>query len=428
MKKPATKLIAPFVITRWLFGFALLGWGLTPVVAFLARERLFQGFVVYAEGITLTHLYVLGWLTTTAMAALHQLIPVIFEVPIRSSRVEIAGILLWIPGVSLLVAGMWVWRPAWLAVGGTLAVTGLLLFLTNFLLSLKEAKDRRFFGPFVYSAFGYLLVVVGIGLWMSLAFYLVLPFNAGRWLVLHAWIGGAGWFLTLVFGISYKLLPLFGVAGKQKPPYSRLVLGLIHLSVLAGFIAWLGWVPWLPAGLLLLGATGFHLADIRAMGGKRAGKNPGATEGFVRAGQLHLVLVALGVVAGLAFPEFGREPRSHAAIGLLVLGGWLSNTTAGYLHRILPFLVWHEQNREATDRITSLRALLSQPWAWWGWGTYNAGLLLLVAAIAFAARPLLWPGLALLAVGTWAVAANLALVFVRPPVYVDPMAELQKQE
>ena len=54
----------------------------------------------------ITHLFTLGWITTTIFGALAQLLPVALGAPIRSTRVGHASFLTFAPGAGLFAAGI----------------------------------------------------------------------------------------------------------------------------------------------------------------------------------------------------------------------------------------------------------------------------------------------------------------------------------
>ena len=53
-----------------------------------------------------THLFTLGWLTTTILGALYQLLPVALGAPIRSVRAGYVSLVLHVPGVALFAYGV----------------------------------------------------------------------------------------------------------------------------------------------------------------------------------------------------------------------------------------------------------------------------------------------------------------------------------
>ena len=78
-----------------------------------------------------THLFTLGWLTTTIFGALYQLLPVALGAPIRSTRLGHAAFAAWVPGVALFAAGITTGSVALHHAGIGLVGTGILLVVGN---------------------------------------------------------------------------------------------------------------------------------------------------------------------------------------------------------------------------------------------------------------------------------------------------------
>src|SRR5690606_2754851 len=107
------------------------------------------------------------------------------------------------------------------------------------------------------------------------------------------------------------------------------------------------------------------------------------------------------------------DGRWLATFGWLALAGWLSCNVAGYLHRILPFIVWHNRYwGKAKELIrTPFQDMVSQKLSRRGFYVYNAGVAMVAASLWGA--PLAEAGLVLLAVGAWTLVFNLGRVYVR---------------
>ena len=74
----------------WRLIQAHFGLGVAGLLAFSAALAVcapsLQGFFFQPALLGLVHLCVLGWLMPIAIGALHQLVPVVFEVPVRSEQ------------------------------------------------------------------------------------------------------------------------------------------------------------------------------------------------------------------------------------------------------------------------------------------------------------------------------------------------------
>ncbi|NMA72176.1 MAG: hypothetical protein GX961_09690, partial [Firmicutes bacterium] len=99
--------------------------------------------------------------------------------------------------------------------------------------------------------------------------------------------------------------------------------------------------------------------------------------------------------------------------GVAGLGGWLTNAILGYLHRILPFYVWHNKywGRGKEPGVPAFREMVAEGPAWIGLALHNAGVIGLLIALP-TGLPLAGY-LALLLVGAMVAAANLLGTFLR---------------
>ncbi|NIQ54970.1 MAG: hypothetical protein GWN85_16270, partial [Gemmatimonadetes bacterium] len=75
-----------------------------------------------------THLFTLGWITTSIMGALYQFLPVALGEPIRSTRLAHATWAIYVPGVAVFAAGLFFGVMSVMAVGAAVFGTGVLLF------------------------------------------------------------------------------------------------------------------------------------------------------------------------------------------------------------------------------------------------------------------------------------------------------------
>src|SRR5690606_15385933 len=112
-------------------------------------------------------------------------------------------------------------------------------------------------------------------------------------------------------------------------------------------------------------------------------------------------------------PSLWAMGRWLITLGWFVGAGWISNSVAGYLHRIFPFLAWHSRYWGVSpDKIrTSFQEMVSQKLGRQSFYLYNLGVGVMAAAIW--GVPLLYLGVGLLAVGTWLLVFNLGRVYVR---------------
>lgn len=397
------------------FVFGLLSFLALPALLWTAREALAAGAYRHPAVLAAVHVTALGFGTATALGALQQLVPVLFgTAPARPAHAPwAAGI--YAAGLLSLTLGLAVLSPPLLAVGAVLLPDGVLLVLNDVRKSLGpgEAQAARRARPFLVSALIYLSATVLAG--AALALNLATGWLGDGWswvFPAHLALGIVGWFGMLILGVSYHLLPFFGLTDKKAGTrWDRHVYRLLHAGVAA---AWLGGVARLsPLGALarLLWALAalLFLWDARSLFAPRARQKLQPLVVYVRIAHLYLLLLA----AMLFLSVRGLAPGLIIAAGAAGICGWLANTVLGYLHRILPFYVWHNKywDRAHEPGVPTFRRMVAQGPAWLGLAVYNAGVGGLLAALAAGLSP--ESPLALMGAGGLIAAGNLLRVFLR---------------
>ena len=118
----------------WLLGAAGLVW-VAPDIA--------RGSFPLPRVAAVTHLFTLGWITTTIQGALYQFLPVALQNPIRWPRVAHLSFALYTPGLALFLVGLLGGRAAIMLPGAALFGTGLLLFAANLGATLRKSPERN---------------------------------------------------------------------------------------------------------------------------------------------------------------------------------------------------------------------------------------------------------------------------------------------
>ena len=88
----------------------------------------------------ITHLFTLGWLTTTIFGALYQLLPVALGAPLRSVRAGHASFWAFAPGAGVFAAGVASSSTMLHHIGIALVAIGILLTIVNVGSSLPLAR------------------------------------------------------------------------------------------------------------------------------------------------------------------------------------------------------------------------------------------------------------------------------------------------
>jgi hypothetical protein len=195
-------------------------------------------------------------------------------------------------------------------------------------------------------AAGWLLLTVLVGLLLAAnRFWYFLPLDPIALLRAHAHLGLVGFFVTLLQGVGFQLVPMFtlGEVRNWRLPNAGLWLSQPGLLVLAPALAWrLGALAFVSALVITAGllCSAFGLSRALATRKKRA-LDPGA-QAFVRGGIA--VCVAGFVGAALLIPgtRWGSAAGGFNAMvyAILAVAGGLLPCIAGMLCKIVPFLTW----------------------------------------------------------------------------------------
>jgi hypothetical protein len=352
----------------------------------LTADQLAAGLVLSGPVLAVLHLAALGWLTMVAMGASCQLLPVALGAPLWSDR--LARILFWmqVVGVSVLACGFVHMEPRLLVPGAAIVWSAVALFLLNVGMTLAHAPRWTMTAGYMGGAYASLGLVATLGL--AMAADLATGFSAALLAngpPAHGSLAVFGWLLPLIVGVSYKLLPMFGLihghserlAQRNGPVWALATVGLVTL-LLAGS-------GWWPLALTVQAVTVLAFGwDVRRMLAKRMRKAPDIGLRFVAGG-----LVALGVtMIGALWPAWGGPlpvpaERVWLALGLIAFLGGLSPVVLGYLHRILPFLQWLRRYGDlaATGPLPRTQDLLDDRLSRRCFWPYQAGVALLVAAV-----------------------------------------------
>ncbi|MEX2572094.1 MAG: hypothetical protein WD737_12410 [Gemmatimonadota bacterium] len=336
--------------------FLLLGSGGLVWVA----PDLANGSFSVSRVVAVTHLFTLGWITTTIMGALYQFLPVALQVPVRSERVALATFAVYAPGLTLFVGGMAAGHHPSVMAGAVLFGSGLILFVGNLAATLCRAPDRNLTWWALVGAAASLLVTVLLGVALSgnLGWgYL----GAHRLLALgvHIHVAVAGWVMLVVVGVAHRLLPMFLLSHGAPEWPGRAAAGLIGSGVLALVTLHHLLTPLLLWPIALLIASGFVAFLAQAAFYFRHRKKPALDPGM-RLAAVALGFIALALVLAPFFLTSGAAaPRvATAYVTALVLGGF-SLFVAGHYYKIVPFLVWFHRfgplvGKQAVPKVADL--------------------------------------------------------------------------
>ncbi|ATC63536.1 hypothetical protein CMV30_05965 [Nibricoccus aquaticus] len=324
-----------------------IGFGLVALVtacAWLAWEpSLVLQPHLHPRVVALAHLWLPGFLLSVCFGATYQLTPVVLGEPLAWERVTWGHLGLHAAGVPAMVAGFLTGRMDVAAAGGAAVAMGVILFSANVWVTFARAKRRDAIGWSLPLAGGWLVLTVLGGLLLAaMKLGLSVPVSPLGLLRAHAHAGLAGFFLTLVQGVAFQLVPMFTL-GEVRRPW-RVAAGLVGTQ--AGLVGLAGGLVMERSELVWAGAAGIAVGValsgielVATLGARRKRRLEPGLKAFVAGAGAVGVSVIVGGVLVWAEPGVAAL-RGAMGYGVAIIGGAMALMVMGMLCKIVPFLVW----------------------------------------------------------------------------------------
>jgi hypothetical protein len=387
-------------------------------LAWLAVATAFLVFVpgalalphVHPQVVAITHAWVLGFFVTVACGAVYQLAPVALGTTLANERHGWWHFGLHATGVPGMVYSFWIWDVKWLGHFGTAVALGILLFAVNTWRTIRRAGRGGVVAWSLGLSAGWLLLTVLAGLVLAAnRFWGFIPLDPIALLRAHAHLGLVGFFVTLLQGVSFQLVPMFTLGEVRDWRLARRGLWLSQCGLLglAPGLAWhFTWLAVFSAVAIAAGMVCSAVALARALATRKKRHLDAGTRTFLQGG-VGVILAALGGLA-LVVPgsPWGSAPGGYSAMvyAVLVVGGGLLPCIAGMMCKIVPFLTWMRAYGPKVGRgPTPAASALTRPrLETWAFAFQGIALLPLLAGT--------WlMNLMLLRLGAWLLAAGVIL-------------------
>ncbi|MGA9228049.1 MAG: hypothetical protein WB217_17005, partial [Mesobacillus sp.] len=192
--------------------FSMFAMVLSQLLLLLNGELLISGTYRIPPIWSAAHLFVLGWALMAAMGAMYQLVPVAFLTPIWNEKFGFAQFSVTAVGIAAFAAALYI-SPQDALIPGIVTLTGILMFLFQMFMTLKSQAKPNILTLFVGSALISLLATVILGIMLVLS--IRTGFASVHYQIIfksHLVLGTAGWFTLLIFGFSYKMVPMFSLS------------------------------------------------------------------------------------------------------------------------------------------------------------------------------------------------------------------------
>lgn len=307
------------------------------------------------------HLLVLGWALMAAMGAMYQLVPVAFLTKIWNETFGFVQFSITAIGIITFAAALY-WSPQSAVIPGVLTLLGILMFLFQMLMTLRMQKSPTILTAFVGTALVCLLITIFLGI--SLIYCLKTGIGAQYYqgiFTSHLLMGLAGWFTLLIFGFSYKMVPMFSLSHGFPMVQARYVYGVYVSGLVITLLSFIFNQDLLfKLGLLLL-LGGFSLFSwhISIIIKKRLKKK--LDKSFLFA----LAAIGFGNMIYLAAFVLSWSGQFSNFIGPLVYAYillWIILSIVGYLYKIVPFLWWtYKYSKEiGKKQVPTLKEMMNE--------------------------------------------------------------------
>jgi hypothetical protein len=404
---------------------------LTGIAALLAgvswlalRPISLAGYHYSPEVVAVTHLFVLGWISSVVMGAMYQLVPVALETRLHSERLAQWQFVLHVVGFVGMVVMFRVWDLKQVGHFGSAMAIGVGLFVYNLARTLARIPRWNVVAVGIAASLFWLSWTILAGLYLASAkcWPQINPFQPIAAMHAHAHLGGLGFFVMMIVAVSYKLVPMFGLSEVQSVRRAGWSLALLNAGLAGVFVTILISSPWkfMPA-LVVLGGLSLYGWEITAI--LRARKRRILDWGlkyFLTAIAMVVPVSALGVV--LAWPHLALTTLTaqlENIYGFLALIGVVTFAILGMLYKIVPFLVWYASYSKAIGRskVPSLADLYWPALQAAGYWLFIAGILVTSIATALGHETCVRAGCVVLLASVAVFAVNIGKVLthlVRP--------------
>ncbi|WP_085992621.1 hypothetical protein [Oceanobacillus senegalensis] len=339
--------------------FALFAFVIAQGILLFNSTQLLTGQFRIPEIWMSAHFLLLGFAVMVAMGAMYQLVPVTFLTPIWNPFFGIIQFIVTSVGISSLSILLGI-KPNYAIYGGVLAVLGIIMFVIQMIMTLRSQKEKSILSKFIGTAIicFFLTIVAGLLLAGNIAFggvnyyYTILKS--------HIVLGIGGWFTLLIFGFSYKLIPMFSLSHGFSMKWAKSsFVTYIGGIIIVLFSFWtntllLGMTGWL---FLFIGFTLFIL-DIKEILRKRIKKKLDKSFSF------SLFAILIGWITHiLAIPlSLFQLSNLWGWLIYLYIMGWIIFSILGYLYKIVPFLWWTHKYSEriGKEKVPTMKDMMSE--------------------------------------------------------------------
>lgn len=341
--------------------YALAAFVVSQIILFLNNDILAMGQFRIPDIWMGAHFLLLGYAVMIAMGAMYQLVPVAFLTPIWNQTFGFFQFIITAVGVTALAILLGV-MPENAVYGGLIAVIGIIMFIIQMVKTILNQTKKNTMTLFIIGAITcfFLTIVAGFLLAWNIKFGGIA--RHGSILSSHIVLGVSGWFTLLIFGFSYKLVPMFSLSHGflmkwAKPAFITYTSGLFIL--ISSF--WIGnsllqTIGWFA----VLSGFFFFVMDIREILAKRLKKKLDRPFSF----SILAIYNGLGVHIVAFILSIGGIYQQEIWGWLLFLYvmSWIIFSILGYLYKIVPFLWWTHKyaTKIGQEKVPTMKDMINE--------------------------------------------------------------------
>lgn len=341
--------------------FSLIALVLSQILVLVNGRMVVNGIFRIPAIWSAAHLLVLGWALMVAMGAMYQLVPVAFLTPIWNEKFGFIQFFVTAIGIATFSWMLYI-SPHNALIPGILMLMGILMFLFQMFMTMRKQAKPNILTAFVGSALVCLFLTIFLGI--TLIYSLQTGFAAAYYQAIfksHLLMGVTGWFTLLIFGFSYKMVPMFSLSHGFPMVQARYVYGLYVSGLVITLLSFFNGNPFLLKSGFFLLLAGFSVFSwhISIIIKKRLKKKLDHSFTFA------LVAIGLGNIIHLAAFISLWSNQNSALVGpfiYLYLLLWIVLSIMGYLYKIVPFLWWtYKYSKEIGKKsVPSLKEMMNE--------------------------------------------------------------------
>ncbi len=347
---PSPKVVLPH------YAFGAVAFLAAGILMFFASDDIALSYIG-SHALSITHVLILSWITMIIFGALYQLIPVVFEIKLKSELMAYISFGSLAVGSIMLTLGFWKQYTGLTyltEIGGTLVIISVLLFVLNTLLTAAKSPQKNIKNTYIKTSVVWLLLTVLLGIFILLNNSLqMIDKTSLELLRIHVHIGVIGWFMMLIIGVASTLLPMFFISHKLKEKYLEYAYYLINtglIALIAGYYFDASeFILLTPAVLILGGMLMFIKYNYDAYKKRLRRKLDTGMKLSVFAFLFFFLSLALGFVSLADISPAWNVKIQTAYMASLILG-FFSTLILGQMYKTLPFIVWLAKYQDKVGR------------------------------------------------------------------------------